>query len=186
MGWKLLPAILLGGVTYISSSGIIARVLAELGRLKNPETPVVLSALVLEDLAMAVYLPLTGALIAGGGRLTVAISLAVAHLVVLFALQIAVRYGASLSGFAAHQADETILLTVLGTILLVAGVAQRFQVSAAIGAFLVGSRCLAQSLNSRTGYLRPFVTCSRPRFSSFSGLRLIPPVCRAYCLPRWF
>ena len=42
------------------------------------------------------------------------------------------------SCFAAHQSDETILLSVLGAVLLVAGMAQRFQVSSAIGAFLVG------------------------------------------------
>jgi monovalent cation:H+ antiporter-2, CPA2 family len=54
LDWTLLPSILLGGVTYISSSGIIAKVLAELGGLANPETAVILSVLVLEDLAMAV------------------------------------------------------------------------------------------------------------------------------------
>jgi CPA2 family monovalent cation:H+ antiporter-2 len=58
LGWDLLASLLLGGVTYISSSGIIAKVLAELRRLNNPEAPTILSILVLEDLAMAVYLPL--------------------------------------------------------------------------------------------------------------------------------
>src|SRR5512147_890841 len=38
LGWSPLAAMLLGGVTYISSSGIIAKVLAELGRLNNHET----------------------------------------------------------------------------------------------------------------------------------------------------
>ena len=45
LGWSPLPAVLLGGVTYISSSGIIAKVLAELKRLGNPETPTVVSIL---------------------------------------------------------------------------------------------------------------------------------------------
>src|SRR5437773_7755977 len=66
LGWKALPSVLLGGVTYISSSSVIAKVLAELRRLECPETPVVLSILVLEDLAMAVYLPLVAVLLAGG------------------------------------------------------------------------------------------------------------------------
>lgn len=65
--WKPLAAILLGGVTYVSSSGVIAKVMAELRLLNNPETPAVLSILVLEDLAMAVYLPLVAVLFAGGG-----------------------------------------------------------------------------------------------------------------------
>jgi CPA2 family monovalent cation:H+ antiporter-2 len=72
LGWKPLPAVLLGGATYVSSSGIIARVLAELGRLNNPETPAVLSLLVLEDLAMAVYVPVVGVLLAGNGPRTIA------------------------------------------------------------------------------------------------------------------
>src|SRR5207244_1018151 len=58
LGWRPLPAALLGGVTYISSSGVIARVLIDLRRLECPETPTILSVLVLEDLAMAVFLPL--------------------------------------------------------------------------------------------------------------------------------
>jgi CPA2 family monovalent cation:H+ antiporter-2 len=65
--WRPLAAVLLGGVTYVSSSGVIAKVLADLRRLENPETPAVLSVLVLEDLAMAVYLPLGAVLLAGGG-----------------------------------------------------------------------------------------------------------------------
>ena len=55
----------MAGVTYISSSGIIAKVLADLGRLGNRETPVVLSILVFEDLVMALYLPILTALLVG-------------------------------------------------------------------------------------------------------------------------
>jgi len=53
LGWSPLASLLLGGVTYISSSGIIAKVLAELKRLDEPETTSIVSVLVLEDLAMA-------------------------------------------------------------------------------------------------------------------------------------
>src|SRR6266508_3133669 len=55
LGWGPLAAITLGGITYISSSGVIAKLLGDLGRLANRETPVVLSILVIEDLAMAAY-----------------------------------------------------------------------------------------------------------------------------------
>ena len=67
-GWHRLAAVLLGGVTYISSSGVIVKVLHELRRMENPETPVVLSVLVQEDLTMAVYLPLVGVLLRGGDQ----------------------------------------------------------------------------------------------------------------------
>lgn len=78
LGWSVLPCVLLGGVTYVSSSGIIAKVLAELKRTNNPESGRVLSVLVLEDLAMAVYLPLVAALFAGGDSKSMAISIAIA------------------------------------------------------------------------------------------------------------
>ena len=138
MGWKPLAAVALGGITYVSSSGVIAKLLAELRLLNNPETPVVLSILVLEDLAMAVYLPIVAVLLVGGEAGKVVVSVLIAVSAVFFVLFVAVRYGQRLSEFAAHESDEIILLTVLGTVLLVGGIAQRLQVSAAIGAFLVG------------------------------------------------
>src|ERR1043165_3495457 len=46
LGSRPLPDVLLGGVAYISSSGIIARSQPELNRLNNPETSAVLSVLV--------------------------------------------------------------------------------------------------------------------------------------------
>ena len=57
-------AVLLGGVSWVSSSGVVSKVLADLDRLGNRETPAVLNLLVIEDLAMAVYLPVIGAVIA--------------------------------------------------------------------------------------------------------------------------
>jgi monovalent cation:H+ antiporter-2, CPA2 family len=128
----------LAGVTWISSSGIVAKVLTDLRRLGNRETPVVLSILVLEDLAMAVYLPVLAALLAGaslsGASLSVALALAVVGVVLLAAL----RYGDRLSARIFSPDDEQLLLRVLGLTLLIGGIAERLQVSAAVGAFLVG------------------------------------------------
>jgi len=76
--WNPLSAVLLGGITYISSSGVIAKVLTELKRLNHPETASILSILVIEDLAMAVYLPLVGILLAGGELTKILISVSIA------------------------------------------------------------------------------------------------------------
>jgi monovalent cation:H+ antiporter-2, CPA2 family len=73
-----MAAVVLGGVTWISSSGMIAKVLTELNRLQSLETPVVLSILVLEDLAMAVYLPLAAALLLVGGPAKVVLLVSIA------------------------------------------------------------------------------------------------------------
>jgi CPA2 family monovalent cation:H+ antiporter-2 len=172
--WKALPAILLGGVTYISSSGIIAKVLGELGRLTSPETAPVLSILVLEDLAMAVYLPLIGALLGGGNVTTVAVSVCVAVMIVCVALVAAIRYGQQISVFAAHESDEIILLTILGTVLLVAGVAQRFQVSAAIGAFLVGIAVSGPMAEQSHRLFSPLRDLFAATFFFFFGLQIDP------------
>ena len=52
LGWGPIAALVMAGVTWVSSSGVIAKVLRDLGRLGNRETPIVLSVLVLEYLAM--------------------------------------------------------------------------------------------------------------------------------------
>ena len=123
LGWSPLAAILLGGVTYISSSGVIAKVLADLRRMNNPETPTIISILVLEDLVMAVYLPLVAILLIGQGFVSAVISILVALLTVGIVLVIALRFGKKLSSFISHQSDEAILFTTFGLMLLVAGIA---------------------------------------------------------------
>lgn len=174
LGWKPLPAVLLGGVTYISSSGIIAKVLSDLKRLGHPETPAILTILVLEDLAMAVYLPLVAVLLAGGDAARVALSVAVAVLVVLFVLFVALRYGKALSGFLAHESDEIVLLTIFGLVLLVAGLAQRFQVSSAIGAFLVGIAASGRIAEQSRRLLAPLRDLFAATFFFFFGLEVDP------------
>jgi CPA2 family monovalent cation:H+ antiporter-2 len=174
MGWQPLPAVLLGGVTYISSSGVIAKVLAELRRLEHPETPSVLSVLVLEDLAMAIYLPLAGVLLAGGGPATMALSVAIAVAAVSMVLFIAIRYGETISQFASHESDEIILLSTFGTVLLVAGLAQRFQVSAAIGAFLVGIAVSGPIAKQSHRLLAPLRDLFAATFFFFFGLEINP------------
>ncbi len=81
----------------------------------------VLGILVLEDLSMAVYLPILTALLAGvglaGGSMTLLISLGTVS-VVLF---VALRYGRVISRAVSSDNPEMLLLVVLGLTLLVAG-----------------------------------------------------------------
>lgn len=172
--WGPLPSALLGGVTYISSSGIIAKVLAELKRLNNAETPSIISVLVLEDLAMAVYLPLVAVLLVGGGAQKVIFSVFIAIAMVGATLAVALRYGRQISKFFLHESDEIILLTTFGSVLLVGGMAQRLQVSAAIGAFLVGialSGPIAEKSRRLLGPLRDLFAAT---FFFFFGLQIDP------------
>jgi len=99
LGWNPLAALLLGGVTYISSSGVIAKVLADLGRMNNPETPTIISILVFEDLAMAVYLPLVAVLLIGQSFTSALIAILIALATVVTVLFIALRFGKKFSSF---------------------------------------------------------------------------------------
>jgi len=137
-GWGPLAAVALGGVTWVSSSGVIAKMLGDLGRLGNRETPAVLGVLVIEDLMMALYLPLLTALLAGGGTGSVVIAVSVAVATVGVVLVLATRFGAHVTRLVGTEDRESLLLGVLGLTLLVAGIADQLKVSAAVGAFLVG------------------------------------------------
>jgi monovalent cation:H+ antiporter-2, CPA2 family len=172
--WRLLPAVLLGGITYISSSGVIAKVLTELKRMDKPETPLVLSLLVQEDLAMAVYLPLVAVLLGGGGPVRIALSVCVAIAVVSIALLAALQGGSQVSRLVAHESDEIILLTTVGAVLLVAGVAQRFQVSAVIGAFLVGIALSGSVADKSRRVVGPLRDLFAAMFFFFFGLEIDP------------
>jgi CPA2 family monovalent cation:H+ antiporter-2 len=131
-------ALALAGITWVSSSGIVARTLHDLGRMGNRETPAVLSVLVLEDVAMAVYLPLLVVVLAGAGLLGGLASAALALGVVLTVLALAGRVSPQVGRLLAHEDDEQLLFRLLGITLIVAGLAESLQVSAAVGAFLVG------------------------------------------------
>jgi CPA2 family monovalent cation:H+ antiporter-2 len=180
LGWGPVGALAMGGVTYISSSGIIAKVLGDLGRLGNRETPVVLSVLVFEDLAMAVYLPILTAVLAGvsflGGMSAVGISLAAITVVLVVAL----KFGRYVSAVVDSPDPEVFLLKVLGAALLVAGVASQLQVSAAVGAFLLGIAISGSTAENATRMLEPLRDLFAAMFFVVFGLNTdpasIPPV----------
>lgn len=174
LGWDPRAAVLLGGVTYISSSGVISKVLRDLGRLGNRETPSILSILVLEDLAMAVYLPVVAVLLAGGSLLAGMASVAAALVTVAAVLLVALRHGGVVSRAVLTRTDEALLLAVLGMTLVVAGVASRLQVSAAVGAFLVGI-ALSGPVQERASLLvSPLRDLFAATFFLFFGLQIDP------------
>jgi CPA2 family monovalent cation:H+ antiporter-2 len=186
MGWGATAAVVMGGVTYVTSSGITAKVVADLGWLGNRETPVVLSLLVLEDLVMAAYLPVLTALLAGAGLLAGSVSLGVALAAMAAVFVVALRFGGVLERFVASPSEEVLLLKVLGLTLLVAGVAQRLQVSAAVGAFLIGIALSGPLAHTARELLAPLRDLFAAVFFVFFGLqtdpRKLPPVLAAAVL----
>jgi monovalent cation:H+ antiporter-2, CPA2 family len=182
LGWSPLTAVVLGGVTYVTSSGIAAKVLADLGRLGNRETPVVLSILVVEDLAMAVYLPLVSGLLASASVLASVRSVGIALATVAVVLVLALRYGDALSRLVFSPSDEALLLVILGLAMVVAGLAQALQVSAAVGAFLVGIALSGQAAEAAHSLLAPLRDLFAAVFFVFFGLQTDPSLIRPVLL----
>jgi CPA2 family monovalent cation:H+ antiporter-2 len=183
LGWGWDAALVLAGITWVSSSGVIAKVLGDLGRLGNRETPIILSVLVIEDLAMAFYLPLVTAVLAGVGFFGGLQALAVAVITVIAVLVVAIRYGSTISSFMSVKDPEALLLSVLGLTLFVAGVAAELKVSAAVGAFLVGIALSGPVAHHATQILSPLRDLFAAVFFVFFGLSTDPAAMPPVLLP---
>jgi CPA2 family monovalent cation:H+ antiporter-2 len=180
LGWGLVPAVFLGGITYISSSGIIARLLDDMRWLANRETSVVISILVFEDLVMAGYLSLIAVLVSGVGALSGVLTLALALGAVGALLLVAHRYGNVLSDLVFSRSDQTLVLTVLGITFVVAGLSEQVGISAAVGAFIVGLMLSGDAADRAHDLLEPMRDLFAAIFFVFFGLSIdpatIPPI----------
>ncbi|MTD15695.1 cation:proton antiporter [Nakamurella sp. YIM 132087] len=174
MGWPVAGVVAMGGITYVTSSGITAKLLQDLGRLGNRETPVVLSLLVIEDLTMAVYLPVLTTLLAGASFVSGLTSVGIALVAITAALVIALRFGRGLGRLIWTENSEVLLLIVFGLALLVAGLAQAVQVSEAVGAFLVGIALSGRVAESAYALLSPLRDFFAAVFFVFFGLSTHP------------
>ena len=180
LGWSVPASIAMAGVTWVSSSGIVAKVLGDLDRLGNRETPAVLSLLVIEDIAMAAYLPLLGVLLVGGAVITGSLGAALGIAVVVGILLFAHRAEWIAERLLTHDDDEQVLLRVLGLTLLVAGFAELLHISSAVGAFLVGLAIPAEAARRARRVIEPlrdlFAAVFFLAFASQTDLASVPGV----------
>ncbi|MDQ4058123.1 MAG: cation:proton antiporter [Actinomycetota bacterium] len=183
VGLGFVPAVVLGGVTYVSSSGIVAKLLGDLGRIGNRETPLILSILVTEDLAMALYLPMVGALLTGGGGVAGILPGLAAVAAVILVLAAAAHIEVGVSRLVFSRSDEALLLSILGITLLIAGAAESIRVSAAVAALLVGIVLSGPPAEGAQTLLAPLRDLFAAMFFAFVGLSIdpsaIPPVLAA-------
>ncbi len=177
-GWLLgldtVGVVALAGITYISSSGIIARLLGDLDRLGNRETPAVLSVLVLEDFAMAAYLPVLTVLASGGTLVQAVVWTAVALGALGVAFVVSFRWGHHVGRVLGHPEDEQLLLRILGLTLIVAAVAEHLHASAAVGAFLVGLTLTGPTADRARTVLNPLRDLFAAVFFLAIGLTVDP------------
>ncbi|MFW6317299.1 MAG: cation:proton antiporter [Halorubrum sp.] len=143
LGWlvfgALLPAFLLAGIVYISSSAVITKSLLDLGWIANDEAEPLLGTLVYEDLFIAVYIAVASALVLGGGDVSAAVTdvgIAVGFILVLLGT---VQFGTpAFDRLVATDNPEFVALRSIATVVLVAGAALALGVSEAVAAFFVG------------------------------------------------
>ncbi|TQQ80321.1 cation:proton antiporter [Halonotius roseus] len=143
LGWlffgSVLPAVLVAGIVYISSSAIITKSLLDLGWIANDEAEPILGTLVYEDLLIAGYLAVTTAVVLGGGDIRAAAGAVGVGLAFIGLLFVGVQFGTPvLERLLAADTNESVVLRTVGLTVAVAGIALSLGVSEAVAAFFVG------------------------------------------------
>lgn len=144
LGWLIFPnftdALVLAGITGISSSAIITKLLIDLKRTANPETELILGILIFEDIFIALYLSvLSGILLTGQFSLAVLLP-GLGTVLALFAVIIFLgrRLAALLDRRLKFRTAECFTAAVF-TLLLLAGIgAEKIHLAEAIGALVLG------------------------------------------------
>ncbi|MFI5059989.1 MAG: cation:proton antiporter [Actinomycetales bacterium] len=139
LGWGTREALIVAGMTATSSSAIVTKLLIELNRLANRETPMILGVTVVEDIFIAIYLAIVSVVLSGEtdfwpivGKLAIAFT----FLVVMFTVA---RWGGRfVSRLFRTKDDELFTILFFGFAVLFAGIGEVLGVTDAIGAFLIG------------------------------------------------
>lgn len=174
LGWGILGAVVLGGITYVSSSGIASQMMKETGWQRSEVSRRVTTVLVVEDLTLAPYLPLLTTLVAGAGAIAGFLSVSVAILVTAVALIISFRGENALGKLLNTQAQGGLLLTVFGAALFAAGSAELVGFSSAVAAFLVGLALTGEVAYAVRLRLSPLRDLFAALFFLFFGLSVSP------------
>jgi monovalent cation:H+ antiporter-2, CPA2 family len=140
MGWPFREILVSAGITTISSSAIVAKVLVDLRRTANPETEMILGIIMFEDVFLAVYLTLVSGLVLSGAT---SVGRAAASAIIALGFMLAIlTLGRNATPWLNRTlnipADEVFLLIVCASLLLVAGFSEVIHVAETIGALLVG------------------------------------------------
>jgi monovalent cation:H+ antiporter-2, CPA2 family len=140
MGWPLREMLVAAGITTISSSAIVAKMLVDLKRTANPETEMILGIIMFEDIFLAVYLTLVSGLVLSGATSIgqAATSAAIALGFMLAVLAVGRKATAWLNRALDISSNEVFLLIIFAALLLIAGFSETIHVAEAIGALLVG------------------------------------------------
>ncbi len=174
LGWGLGGAFALAGITYVSSSGIAAQLIKELGWRRSEVSKRAIGVLVFEDLALAPYLPLLTSVVLGvavwSGFVSVALALGITGLVIL----ISFRGSSKLVKILDPNEPGGLLLTVFGAALLAAGLADLVGFSGVVAAFLIGLLLTGEVAETARARLSPIRDSFAAIFFLFFGITTNP------------
>jgi len=169
-GWGPLAALALGGISYVSSSGIASELIRESGWRRSELSKRIVTILVFEDLALAPYLPSLTSLVLGLSALAGLLSVSIALIITGIILIISYRGKSQWSRILNPDVPSALLLTVFGSALLAAGVAGLAGFSGAVAAFLVGLLLTGEVANTVRGRLGSLRDLFAAIFFLFFGL----------------
>jgi CPA2 family monovalent cation:H+ antiporter-2 len=140
LGWPLDEELVAAGITTISSSAIVAKVLFDLRRTANRETELILGVIMFEDVFLAVYLSVvSGVVLSGAASAAGVVASAGVALGFILGVLFVGRLATPLLNRAFRiSSDETFLMVVFACLFLLAGLGETVHVAEAIGALLFG------------------------------------------------
>lgn len=132
--------LIIAGITTISSSAIVAKILFDYRRTANPETEIILGITMYEDVFLAVYLSLlSGIVLSGATSLKGVLSSAGLALGFIVGLIILGRLVTPLlNRLFRISSNEVFIVVVFACLFLLAGLGETIHVAEAIGALLLG------------------------------------------------
>ena len=139
-GFSPVEMLALAGITTISSSAIVAKILFDYRRTANPETELILGITMYEDVFLAVYLSLLSGIVLSGATSFVGV-LSSAGLALGFIVGFIIlgRWATPvLNRLFRISSNEVFLIVVFACLFLLAGASELIHVAEAIGALLLG------------------------------------------------
>jgi len=165
IGWGTREALIIAGMTAASSSAIITKLIIELRRLTNRETPTILGIMVLEDVFIAIYLAIVGVILSGSTdvwAIVMQLAISFTFLIVMF---VVARWGGKfVSKLVQTKDDELFTILFFGLAVAFGGIGELLGVSDAIGAFLIG---LVLGATRFRGRIEQFALPLRDVFGAF-------------------
>jgi CPA2 family monovalent cation:H+ antiporter-2 len=154
LGWGTREALIIAGITATSSSAIVTKLLIELNRLPNKETPMILGVTVVEDIFIAIYLAIVGVVLSGETDIwAVVVKLLIAFLFLVTMFTIARWGGKWVSKLFRTKDDELFTILFFGLAVAFGGIGELLGVTDAIGAFLIGLVLGATKYRARIEHL---------------------------------